>query len=82
METNVIYANDVIYAPPQAEAECGGRLQSGCKRVGTAACGFRVAPQGASPTALQHVINVIYAARSSMRRRCATAHTLAPWSTP
>ena len=43
---------------------------------------FRVAPQGASPTALQYVINVIYAARSSMQRRRAAAHTLAPWSTP
>ena len=62
----------------------GGRLQSRCKRVRNGRLRIWGRPVRARrlSVGLQYVINVIYAARSSMRGRRAAAHMLAPLSTP
>ena len=77
MEINVIYANDVMYAPPPAKAECWVRLQSRCESL----CygrpripGRRASARRAPPSGLQEVIN------GDKRHLCERCHVCAATS--
>jgi hypothetical protein len=77
MDINVIYANDVIYAPPQAKSGCGSDTNPDARVCGTAAPGFggrRASARHAPPFGLQEVIN------GDKRHLCERCHLCAATS--